>query len=330
MLGSLVLLYLGVTLLVDPRCHFGTSIFPCLTLDSRRDKMRLFAEYNRLAPIEGLILGSSRSMKLSCAELQKSTGLRWFNFSVDSARTEDYLAIYRWTRASDAKLKALVIGLDVEALHDLNELDDRLKSNPALMAVLDDARPSVYSRTSDFLGLMKTVFSRYFAQDVLRSVRAAFVRLPASSTFDSDGFLHYIQWEDERAAGTFDLRKNLEKSRAEYRQRFIEMQGLSVRRRAHVERLIKEVQQDNVQVVLWITPVHTDLAAFLDRTTGYSKRLEETRLFAVRLQVEYGLPVLDFSTPSTFGATDAGWYDGGHMDEDNALLVVDRLTKELK
>src|ERR1035438_3833214 len=94
-LGGLVLLHLSLAILIDPRRDFGTGIFPVISLDSRRDKMKRFEEYNRRKAVDGIVLGSSRSMKLACGELDAKTGLRWFNFSVDSARAEDYLAIYR-------------------------------------------------------------------------------------------------------------------------------------------------------------------------------------------------------------------------------------------
>lgn len=329
-LGGLVLLYLGIALMIDPRRDFGTDLFPAVSLDSRRDKIRLFEEYNRRGAVEGIVLGSSRSMKLACSELDAITGSRWFNFSVDSARAEDYLAIYRWARARDPRLGTLLIGLDVEALHDNLEMDDRLKANQVLMSALDGNRPSAYRRTTDFLGLMKTVFSRYYAQDVLRSLRAALRPAPALMAFDKDGLLHYGLWEGERSAGRFQLTKHLEESHEEYRLRFVRMQGLSARRKNQIETLIMEAQRDRVRVVLWMTPLHPDLAAFLDRETRYAKLLDETRIFAERVRVEFGIPVLDLSTPAAFQGTDSGWYDGGHMDEGNSKRVVDRLATAIR
>ncbi len=324
------MLYVGLALLLDPRREFGTGLLPGVTLDSRLDKMRLFKEYNRQGAVEGIVLGSSRAMKLSCDELEKVLGLRWFNFSVDSARAEDYLAIYRWVRSSGARPKVLVIALDVEALHDSEPLDGRLRANPGLMVALDDSRSSAQQRVMVLLRLLKGVFSTHYVRDMLLSLRVAVVRPPAWVTFDTDGFLHYVQWEKDRAAGKLDFQTNLERSYEEYRRRFADMQGLSTVRKDQVATLIREAQQDGVRIVLWITPVHPKLAAFLDRETPYNKRLDETRVFVEGLRRDAQVPVVDFSVPGSFTDTADGWYDGAHMDEKNSNLVTGRLATELR
>ena len=145
-----MLLALGLALVVDPRGDFGTGMFPCVALDSRRDKMRLFEDYNRRGAVHGIVLGSSRSMLLSCSKLGANSKLRWFNFSVDSARTEDYLAIYRWVRNRDSRLGRLIIGLDVEALHDHCEMDSRLKANSGLMRSLGGGRQGATAQQLTF------------------------------------------------------------------------------------------------------------------------------------------------------------------------------------
>ena len=53
--------------------------------------------------------------------MQAATGFRAFDFAVEGARAEDYLVLYRWVRARGIRPRVVVIGLDVEALHD----DDR-------------------------------------------------------------------------------------------------------------------------------------------------------------------------------------------------------------
>ena len=139
-----------------------------------------------------------------------------------------------------------------------------------------------------------------------------------------------MQWEGERAAGRFDLQQNLKKSREEYRRRFDQMQGLSAERKTQIETLLREARRDRVQVVLWITPIHPELAASLARETGYVTGLKETRIFAEKLRTEFAIPVFDLSTPAAFDGTDSGWYDGAHIDEENAARVVARLATALR
>jgi len=329
-LGGLILLYLLFAIVVDPRRDFGTGIFPVVSLDSRGDKMRLFDQYNQRKAVEGIVVGSSRSMMLGCDELDAKTRWRWFNFSVDSARAEDYLAIYRWAKSKDSRITALVVGLDVEALHDRIDFDGRLKANPGLMGALGGGKPSAYRKTTDFLAMMKTVFSRYYLHDEFRSLLVALRPRPAFSAFGEDGVLRYVQWDGERAAGRFDLQKNIKESREEYVRRLDHMQGLSAKRKNQIESLVKEAQRDKVQVVLWITPVHPEVAKFLARETAYVTRLEETRSFVEQLRTEFTIPVFDLSNSAAFDGTDSGWYDGGHIDQENAERVINRLVTALR
>ena len=122
----------GVFRIVDPRDDFGTGWFPVIIRDSRIEKMRLFSANPESSAIQGLVLGSSRAMKLSPAVLQAHTGLKFFNFAVDSGRAEDDLAIPRWVRQQGARPALLVIGLDLEALHNDDVSDEELLKNREL------------------------------------------------------------------------------------------------------------------------------------------------------------------------------------------------------
>lgn len=78
--------YLALIRFVDPRGEFGTGILPVVELDARAEKMRLFRAYRSGGAPDGLILGSSRAMKLSPRALEEATGQRFFNFAVDNAQ----------------------------------------------------------------------------------------------------------------------------------------------------------------------------------------------------------------------------------------------------
>jgi hypothetical protein len=330
-LSALFLAYLALAVWVDPRGDFGVRAFPIVALDSRKEKMDLFDRWNRARPVEGLVLGSSRSMKIDPADLSDLTSERWFNFAVDSARAEDYLAIYRWAHQRDPALRALLVGLDVEAFHDRADYDDRLKSDPGLMRALEGGGSTrASSRAADELGRLKSVLSRYYAEDMVRSLRAAVRPAPPHMNFDGAGFLHYGLWEAQRAAGTFDMKSHLAASREEYLRRFREMRGLSVTRRQRLVALLREALRDRVRVVVWITPIHPDLANYLGRETSYRELLAATRDFAAKATSEAGIPFYDFSTPEAFGGDGGGWYDGGHIDENNSRRIMRAVAASLK
>ncbi len=322
--------YLALAVWVDPRGDFGIRVFPTVSLDSRKEKMYLFDRSNRTRPVQGLVLGSSRAMKVAPEDLGRLTGKRWFNFSVDSARAEDYLAIYRWARRRDPGLDSVLLGLDVEAFHDGVGFDDRLKACPELMRALEGggAGSGGGAPLGDALTRLKTVMSRFYAQDVVRSLQIAVHRPPVLMSFDGAGYLHYVRWEGQRRDGSFDLQANLAGSREEYLRRFKEMRGLSEERKLRLRTLLGEARRDGVRVVLWLTPLHPDLAAYLARETRYPALLSAAREFAAASAKEAGAPFRDFSEPGGFGGTETGWYDGGHVDESNAALIVRALARD--
>lgn len=333
LLGSFVASYLLCAVVIDPRGYFNVNIFPVVTLDSRLDKMKLFVSFNQQRPVEGLVLGSSRSMKICPSELLERVGQRFFNFSVDSARVEDYVALYRWARSRDPQLKTVLIALDVEALHDDDQLNVRLKNNPALMWALDQGarRSPAGTELQDGLCRLKEIFSRHYTRDMVLSVLAPFrPRDTSFMTFDIDGFLHYPLWEREVSERTFSLRAHVADSREEYKRRFGGMLDLSKRRRHLLEELFREARRDGVVVVLWITPIHPDVADYLSRETRYRLVLEKTRTYVNALRVSYGIRTYDFSSPALFGGTNSGWYDGAHIDATNASVIAVRLSAGLK
>ena len=155
-LAGLAASYLAAVRVVDARAKFGDPLkpwlFPTVVINSRTEKMRLFQTCRQAGEITGLVLGSSRAMKLRPADLDRDTGLRFFNFAVDSACAEDYLAIYRWAVAQGARPKLLVLGLDIEALHDNDPLDGRLEQNGPLLAALGTDGPALPGRGESLLG----------------------------------------------------------------------------------------------------------------------------------------------------------------------------------
>src|SRR3989442_7710054 len=78
----------GLARLVDPRDDFGTGVFPVVVSDARREKLEQFVTYNRERPVEGIVLGSSRSMKLGPRSLEAGLRPRLLQPSVHSCRGE--------------------------------------------------------------------------------------------------------------------------------------------------------------------------------------------------------------------------------------------------
>jgi hypothetical protein len=340
-LVALAVLYAASVRLVDPRGDFGSGLLPVVELDARAEKMRLFRAYAAAAPPEGLILGSSRAMKMAPRTLEMETGHRFFNFAVDNARAEDYLAIYRWAREQGMPAKLLVIGLDVEALHNDDRPEPGLVRSDALMRALGEGELPDSGLLARFRGWTlarslkkyKATFTIEYLSDAARAVRFA-VRpqsrpLPLME-FEPDGYLRYRRWERQRAAGRFRFDQDLERCLTKYLTRFDNMTELSPRRRAYVRQLVDEARSDGVRVLVWITSLHPVTAGYLEANTGYAALLAATREYERALAAADGVATYDFSRPESFDGTDSGWYDCAHIDETNADRVAVALARELR
>jgi hypothetical protein len=339
-LALFAVLYAAAVRAVDPRGEFGTGVFRVVELDARAEKMRLFRAYHTGGEI-GLILGSSRTMKLRPATLEASTQARFFNFAVDNARAEDDLAIYRWVRRQGVPVKVLVVGLDVEALHDDDRPDPGLVRNDELVqalvqgglpaqGILDAVPRPGPLRT---LKKYKSMFRIEYLSDAARSVRL-FLRpdsrpLPLLE-FEPDGYLRYRRWEVQRAAGTFRFDQDMERCLTKYLGRFDGMSRLSERRRATLRRLVEEAHADGARVLVWITALHAQTEQYLAAHTSYASLLEATRAYQGAIATHDGVLTYDFSRPESYEGSVSGWYDCAHIDEANADRVAYALSSALR
>jgi hypothetical protein len=321
----------GLAWLVDPRDDFGTGLFPVVVSDARREKVERFVSYDRERPVQGIVLGSSRSMKLAPRSLEAVFGLRFFNFSVDSARAEDYLALYRWTRRQGGSIRLVIVGLDVEALHDDDTPDATLQSNAALRTALEGRQLGWNERLMQIVRRYKAVFTTAYVSDIAWAVRLELSRAPGearAAVFEADGYLRYPRWEGQRAAGTFDLEREIERCLPKYRRRFEGMTHLSSRRRQELQTLIAEARGDGARVIVWLTGIHPRTARYLETRTRYGALLGEVREYLGELHRSLGVDVRDYSEPSAYGGTLSGWYDCGHIDEIDASRVAASLARD--
>jgi hypothetical protein len=257
---------------------------------------------------------------------------------VDNARAEDYLAIYRWVRQQGVAVRYLVIGLDVEALHDDDRPEPGLVRNEELVRALLRAELPVPAppaiEAAGHPGLVrrlkqqKATFRIEYLEDATRSLRLfwrpADRPLPMLE-FEDDGYLRYRRWEQQRAAGTFRFDEGLERCLAKYLGRFDGMSRLSERRRAYLRAVVEEAQGEGARVLVWITALHRRTEQYLEARTAYASLLQDTRAYQEAIAREDGVVPYDFSSPPAGEGGDPGWYDCAHIDE----AVADRVARSL-
>ncbi|MEA2553809.1 MAG: hypothetical protein QOJ65_1985 [Fimbriimonadaceae bacterium] len=318
--------YLALYRLVDPRSEYGTGVFPAPLANARVTKQSLFKEYNAGHKVDALILGSSRSMPFSADIADRVSGHSFFNFSVESAMAEDYLAVYRWARQQGIQPKIIVVGLDVEALHPFLKTDDRLVGSPTLYEALTGHQGVLanvgyaLSRTSDKLTIQN-------AQALLKGIQLKLRPSAQTEIVQADGHDEYPAYEAQVRAGTFNLERGISTTLPWYANQYKDMSRLSKERKGRVAQLVREAVTDGVEVILWIPPLHPRTVKKLGESTPYSARLRETIEFAQELASAFPGKVhaYDLSSPDKFGGDDTDWRDGAHMNNANAERALRKL-----
>src|SRR3989338_5873489 len=90
LLGAII----ALSVLVNPRGLFGTNKFTPLVATDRPIKLGLIKASESAPDI--IILGSSRVFKIDPETIERDTKLRAFNFGVNNAKPEEFLAISKY------------------------------------------------------------------------------------------------------------------------------------------------------------------------------------------------------------------------------------------
>jgi hypothetical protein len=310
---------LAVNVVVNPLGYFPTTMFRPLTWSSRADKS------NRMSvapPAQVLVLGSSRVMQLAPQQITRVSGLTAYNAAVDSAKAEDWLAITRFA-LHDLRwpLREIVLGVDVEGLHNHTAPDGRLGGAPKIAKHLP---PSFQLR------LLGEVVTSGLSQDQLssslRSLRFRRNGYPEdSSSIDPDGMLHYLKFSREIAAGTF--RPEFAGTALAYESRFAGMTRVGDDREHALRTLLTLAHERNITVRAFISPLHHSVVAHLNRHRDFARLRREVLAMLQQMSSEFAphLAVRDYTDVSVFGGDPELFYDGAHVREGNA----DRLVQSL-
>ena len=120
----------GLILAVDPYNKFGNNLF------GFESKAVDFARENKFKQVEhakvdytGFLMGSSSAHRYMTKEINRLTGLIFYNYSTQSATPEDFIAMTRHVRTK-FKPKLLLLSMEFEGLNKNTKTDDMFYSSP--------------------------------------------------------------------------------------------------------------------------------------------------------------------------------------------------------
>ena len=180
---------LSAGVIVDPHGLFGTGRYPVLVATSRSEKVASLAT---ASPPQALIFGSSIMMRVDPAVVERLTTLTTFNLSVDSGKSEDFVALLDYgVRDLRLRPRLAIVGLSPRTFTSTeNEgFDHRLLANDRLLRYVP-MNPAVraWRRAAVYLGTLDWTYM----SDVNRShcwysrSCASTPRRSSSSTISSD------------------------------------------------------------------------------------------------------------------------------------------------
>ena len=315
---------------VNPEGDFREGLLAPIVVDARETKMSQLRSGADVRAYDALVLGSSRSMQLG-PEIDARYGTHAYNFAVDNAHTEDYLAIYHWAKSVGLHPRLLAIGVDLEALHDSDKTDERYDRNPELIGALGGRTEP--QRTFDALSTevqkYKRMFTTWYVRDAVQSVRVQLSSElpPQIEALGDDGLLRYPRWDAQRAAGTFALASEITACIPLYVDRFRDMHGFSARRTGYLDQLMREAAADGASVVAWLTPVRQETIDALASSTEYARLVKDGAALLQGIAARAGARWRDLSDPASFGASNDGWYDCAHPDRSNLARLVSALPR---
>lgn len=319
-----LILIFSANIIINPRSDFSTHIFKPLVKDDRKEKIDLLLEYKN--PPEILIFGSSRSMKINPGVVNKLTNQSCFNAAVNSARTEDYYAILSYLASRKRLPEKIILGIDIEALHDNLDMDYRLINEKRLYNQI--------SKQNMFFENLKKIFKtldQKYVIDDLKVIQYSLKGYPMPiSHFEKNGFLIYDRWEMQMRENTFDLDSEIRKSVPSYILRFKNMTGLSEERKKYFENFLNIAKENNITVYIFITTIHDKGIFVLENKTLFKELRIETNEYLSETGKKYGFEFKDFSDTASYNGNQNGFFDVGHIDEENSMKIVKLLLEEKK
>lgn len=304
--------YTATVYFVNPVRDFtGNAPFPAVRSDYRSEKIALFNAFASAGPIEGIVLGSSRSMLLNGARMrQLADRKRFFNFALASAKGEDFLAALRYTFSRGQRPTRVVIGVDVESLRDARAHGDSIHPLRELAVGPSD----LWTKTRTFT---RRVFAWSYAQDTAQSIYLRVTPRMAAVGFLPDGTLQYLRRERQRSEGTFQLETEMAGCIAGSRKKIEDTSELSAAQIRYLKQTIAEARAAGAVVTLWLTGPHPRAVEHMSAGTAYPHLVTET--WGLLRELDSG--AFNFHDPKSYGGPSYGYYDCNHFDNSHARII---------
>ena len=317
----------GFNYIVNPHSKYQHRIFRPLTSTSHKDKYYLLKKY--VTSPDVIILGSSRSASLDPDYINTRTSLNTFNSSVNAAMMEDLFTINRFINDYyEDKPKLYLIGLDLRMFKPKVLPNDGLEIFFTLGQ--DFNNTNLYNRIKSHWSFFKSLFSIQQARDAMK----VFV------------FEYLISWPEPKGYyspnGMLIYNNSIEKDRHSLASKIKETNelyinniyddyaGMDLNRLRILEDLLLLNHDHNVEVKLFLTPLHPLTKKYLDSHGIYSAHKQQLIEYLKELTHTHPFEFYDLSDIATFEGLAEEFYDGEHIRVANGHRILDYIFIDSK
>lgn len=178
----LFILFYGFIVAVDPYNKLGINVFGFETKAVDFPRVNKFNQLEHATKkYEAFILGSSAAHRYHTSVLEEITGLATYNYAVQSAMPEDYLAMFNHI-VSKFKPKLVVLSMDFYGLNEYQKTDEMFYISPlkdylskeTTYEIKEEEVPGLFNKTYFTLEALKDSFKVVWT-NILGQTRHAYV-----------------------------------------------------------------------------------------------------------------------------------------------------------
>ena len=355
----LVILNVLINIYVNPFGYYGDNYVGSPPIfNSRLEKFFQIQKLEKKP--ECIVLGSSNAMKMAPNKIKEFTGLNTFNYGVFQARSEDYYCIGELlTSKSETTPKLVILCIDdwnfAKEVSVNNSVfkgaERRLAYKPLLSQYLDDYScfklnwERVKSSVSWFQTKtsLKIIFNSLNTLNISRGKHKKY-----TDYFFEDGVRKYYQSIFEKDItkqaedGKYDVEADLRKKHADLLTYSNHPLGLlskshelfnnySDRRWDYFDRLIKNLSEHNVKVIINIMPIQPYYLELVKKHSNYNERRKILLKKLKLLKKKYPLilTIKDNHSIDQFNGLENHFFDHMHPTSYNSNLMIESIFKKL-
>jgi hypothetical protein len=311
-LGVSSAIYGAVALVINPNQTGPLHFFAPALVDDRVPKTDLFRKFASSGPVDGLVLGSSRTLSISPRLLASLTGKRYFNFAISAAKMSEVEGIYEDVLRTGAHPRHVVIGLDV------NYLLARKKVEERQLAI---ARGALVPRLAQLLLDLRTVYTVEYAHDMFLwfEYQAGMIPPKAGNTFDPDGTRVA---DGRRVVSREQVQGAVSGCAGLMHTQFARYDGLSEIQFAELRKLLARAAADGARVEFFTTPFNPNVQSEMVEGTAYNELRDAAMQRLTEELRPFHSSVHDLAKMSSLPSGEEGWSDCVHYSEQIGEAII--------